>query len=74
MDAQPVGVETNGAKPTKWWKLPELAEEWRVSVRTVERLISPKAGKDRLPSALIGKSRRVRAEIAEAYWRARETR
>jgi len=61
-------------KPVEWLKLPELAQKWRVSVRTIERLVSAKAGADRLLAAKIGGSLRVRSEVAENYAREREGR
>jgi len=32
-------------KPVEWLKLPELAQKWRVSVRTIERLVSAKTAR-----------------------------
>lgn len=52
--------------------LDELASYLRVSYRTAQRLISPKAGKDRLLALRVGNVTRVRRTTLETWLRARE--
>jgi excisionase family DNA binding protein len=55
-----------------WLTVREVAAELRVSVRTIQRLVAPAAGKHRLLAARVGGSIRIRRETLDNYLRARE--
>jgi excisionase family DNA binding protein len=55
-----------------WLTLGQVAEMLQISYRTVQRLTSPSAGRDRLLAARFGGVTRVRRAALDAWLRARE--
>jgi excisionase family DNA binding protein len=60
------------APPAAWLRLDEVAAILRVSLRTVTRMTSREAGRDRLLAARFGGVVRVRRETLEKYMTTRE--
>jgi excisionase family DNA binding protein len=65
-EAQPEG------KAAEFLTIAEVASKLRISTRTVMRLTSPEAGKDRLLAARFGNTTRIRRTALDAWLKARE--
>jgi len=56
-----------------WLTISDVATLLKVSERTIQRLISSAAGKDRLLAARFGSVTRIRKETLDRWLRARES-
>ena len=63
-----------GSDSTVFYTVAECAAILACSPRTIQRLVKPSKGKDRLLAVQIGGVVRVRKTVFEAYLRAREGR
>jgi excisionase family DNA binding protein len=61
-------------KTADWLTVTQVADLLQVSSRTIQRLVKPSAGRDRLLAVRIGGVIRVRRTVLDQYLRAREGR
>jgi excisionase family DNA binding protein len=65
-------AQTEEKTAGEWLTLDDLASYLKISYRTAQRLVSPKAGKDRLLALRVGNVTRVRRTTLETWLKARE--
>jgi excisionase family DNA binding protein len=60
-------LAAKGPDAPEWLTLPQAAAFLQVSKRTMARLVSREAGKDRIPAARFGACVRVRRSVLDKY-------